>query len=141
MAAASGQNTPFNAGFELIDGSQLNRSLADRLGASSWANGLVGLGTTQATALQLTQRLNKFTTIASGTGVALPAANAGDIVLIDVRLGSNAIQVYGKIGSSDTVDTVAGSTGVTLTNTNLGAMFVCFTSGAWTSMKFGAIST
>jgi hypothetical protein len=96
-------------------------------------------GSNQATAalvLGITQQLG---TAASTTGVALPAAASvplGDSLLM-LNSGTAAVHVYGH--SADTIDTIAGSTGVTLTNA-----FSCFftptTGTSWVSGPRGTIS-
>lgn len=78
--------------------------------------GLTAAGTDRATALALTKAVNVIGTAAASTGVVLPAAATvgigGKVVIF--HNGANAIKVYGA--GSDTIDGVAGATGVSLTN-------------------------
>lgn len=72
--------------------------------------GLTATGTTQGTALALTQQNNEITTVASGTGVILPAtSNAGRTTLV-VNGGVNDLFVYPPIGA--TIDNNAANVGV-----------------------------
>src|ERR1700744_5085202 len=143
MAVSSGMPQPFQPGFNLEDGSLLNKALSADL--ATWASGLTATGTTQATALQLAAVLNQCSTVASSTGVNLPPATLGSYVLV-LNGGANAMKVYSAQtalfpGNTDTIDGTAGSTGVTLTNTNRGAFFYCVAPGAYISMLIGAVSS
>lgn len=105
----------------------------------SVGNALTAVGTNRATALQLAKQINNVTTAASGTGVILPtvaAAGIGAIVVV-FNAGANTIQVYGA--SSDTIDTVAGSTGVALTNAKR-AVFIAVAAATWVSAQLGVVS-
>ena len=61
------------------------------------ANNLTALGTTQANALPLPGDVNRFTTVAAGTGTVLPAMNPGDEV-IAFNGGANALLIYPPVG-------------------------------------------
>lgn len=61
------------------------------------ANNLTALGTTQGNALPLPADINKFTTVAAGTGTVLPAMNPGDSVTL-FNGGANALLVYPPVG-------------------------------------------
>lgn len=61
------------------------------------ATGLTATGSTQAGALPLPADINKFTTVASGTGTLLPAMNPGDSVNI-FNGGVSALLVYPPTG-------------------------------------------
>lgn len=65
----------------------------------SVATGLVAVGTTAATALQLGAVNNFVTTSAASTGVMLPAGGAGDMVFIMNRAGQ-ALIVYPPTGAT-----------------------------------------
>jgi hypothetical protein len=77
-----------------------------------------GTTRTQTGALALTKEVNRVDTSTApsagtllGDGVALPTAAAGlDIVIINNT--ANPIQVYGILGGSDTINGVAGATGI-----------------------------
>jgi hypothetical protein len=97
---------------------------------------LVAAGTTRADALALTAQTNRLGTVGAGTGVILPAAVPGVHIHV-FNDGANAAQVYGA--GSNTIDGVAGSTGVPLTNTKR-AIFFCVSAGAYESAQLGAVS-
>ena len=102
--------------------------------------GLTAAGTTRADALALTKAINVVGTAAASTGVVLPSAATvgigGSVIVFND--GANAIKVYGA--GSDTIDGVAGSTGVTLTNA-LRCEFYVTAAATFKSAKLGATST
>lgn len=61
--------------------------------------GLTSTGTNQATALALTQEVNVLGTVASGTGVTLPAGFAGREVSVFNR-GLNDLLIYPPVGAT-----------------------------------------
>jgi hypothetical protein len=97
------------------------------------AGGLTATGTNLATALALIADMNDVTTVASGTGVSLPAAIAGRSLTI-FNAGANALTVY-----SAGTDTVDGGASVTLTNTKR-CEYICFATGTWISAQLGVAS-
>jgi hypothetical protein len=103
---------------------------------SSVGNALTAVGTNRATALQLAKQVNNVTTAASGTGVILPVGVIGMVVTV-YNNGANAIKVYAS--ASETVDTVAGATGVTLTNA-LRCQYTFVAANTWISAQLGVIS-
>ena len=118
----------------------LNISVANLLGSGlptdNAANGLVSAGNNQATALALTKNYTVVATVASSTGVVLPAASIGQTIYV-FNNGANVLQVYGN--GSDTIDGVAGSTGVPLTNAKRCA-YVCVAANTWISAQLGVVS-
>lgn len=94
------------------------------------ATTLTAVGSNRATSLALTNTINNITSAAASTGVTLPAAVSGNIVVVN-NLGANAIQVYGA--GSDTIDGVAAATGVPLTNTKR-SLYVCVAAATWISL-------
>ena len=97
------------------------------------SEGLTATGTTQATALQLTAEISRLSIVALGAGVILPAAAPGLDVFI-INNGANPVQVYGK--GSDTIDSVAGATGVSqMSNSNV--LYCSTAAGAWYSNGIG----
>jgi hypothetical protein len=102
----------------------------------SVGNALTAAGTNRATALQLAKQRNIVTTAASGTGVILPVGVIGMRITI-FNDGANAITVYAS--GSETIDTVAGSTGVPLTNTKR-ADFFFDAANTWISAQLGVVS-
>lgn len=63
------------------------------------ANGLTALGTTQANALALGADINRFTTVAAGTGAVAPAMNGADNIQV-FNGGANALLVYPPVGGT-----------------------------------------
>jgi len=102
----------------------------------SVANGLTAAGTTRADALQLAKQRNILATVASGTGVILPVGVVGMRITI-FNNGAHAAQVYAS--GSETIDTVAGSTGVVLTNA-LRCEYFFDATNTWLSAQLGALS-
>lgn len=93
---------------------------------------LVAIGTTQATASQIVGPLVFVTTSAASTGIALPACSgtsSGSVVHVTNQSGQT-ITIYGKNGTSDTINATAGSTGVTLAN-SAAKLLVCAVNGKW----------
>lgn len=87
----------------------------------------------QATAVPLVKRWNRISVCATAAdSVALPPAIPGAEVFV-VNDGAAAAQVFGFNGGTDTIDGVAGATGVALTNAKRD-IFRCLTAGAWISM-------
>jgi hypothetical protein len=91
------------------------------------ADGITAAGTTQGTAVALPADLNRVISVPSGTGVILPAAKKG-IDLFILNHGGLSMQVYGN--GTDTIDDVAGATGVSQMNRS-DVIFNCFGDGAW----------
>jgi hypothetical protein len=105
------QPTPFPPGFRTIDGSDLNKAFAE----PQWAT-YTGI-TAQADGLRpgsptLNPGINTVSTVAGAAdSVQLPAANAGDVVVLR-NAGANACQVFAY--GSDTINGTAGSTGISV---------------------------
>lgn len=97
---------------------------------------LTAVGTNRATALVLAKDINNITTAAAGTGAVLPAGVVGMELIVN-NAGANLIQVYGN--GSDTIDGVAGATGVALTNAKR-AVFICVAANTFISAQLGVIS-
>lgn len=101
--------------------------------------GLTAAGTTRADALQLAKAINVISTAAASTGVILPSAATvgvgGEVIVFNA--GANAVQVYGA--GSDTIDGVAGSTGVPLTNAKRCSFFVT-AANTYISAQLGVVS-
>ncbi len=102
----------------------------------SVGNGLTAVGTTRADALQLAKQENRLTTVASGTGVVLPAGVVGRTIRV-FQDGANVAQVYAL--ASETIDGVAGATGVPLTNGKRCA-YLYVAANTWVSYQLGVIS-
>ena len=111
--------------------------------AQSVAAALTATGSTRAGALALAAQVNDVTTVAASTGVVLPLGTSVGLCapILIFNAGANALTVYAS--GSDTIDTVAGATGVTLTNTKRCLYFPISVSAgvsAWISAQLGVIS-
>tara|TARA_R110000868_G_scaffold409899_2_gene696463 strand:+ start:9425 stop:13153 length:3729 start_codon:yes stop_codon:yes gene_type:complete len=93
-------------------------------------------GTTRTDALQLSGDFKRLSTVASGTGVILPTGVIGMSIVI-VNSGANAVKIYAN--GSETIDGVAGSTGVTLTNPGR-CLYWFSAANTWHSMMFNGTS-
>ena len=102
----------------------------------SVGNALTAVGTTRADALQLAKEVNNVTTAAASTGVILPVGVVGMRIRL-FNAGANAIKVYAS--ASETIDTVAGATGVTLTNAKR-ADFEYVAANTWVSCQLGVVA-
>ena len=127
-------NTPITVNRATGTVTLLNSTSAYAL--SSVDNALTAVGTNRADALQLAKQVNRVTTAASGTGVILPVGVIGMVITV-YNDGANAINVYAS--ASETVDTVAGVTGVTLTNA-LRCQYTFVAANTWISAQLGVIS-
>lgn len=85
-------------------------------------------------AVLLSKQFNRIAVCATAAdSVVLPAAVVGDF-RVAVNDGVAAAQVFGN--GSDTIDGVAGATGVPLTNGKR-AIFFCLAAGVWSSLSAG----
>lgn len=98
---------------------------------------VTALGTNRATAYVIIGQITNVTTASASTGVVLNAATKPGMKRVIYNNGANPIKVYAN--GSDTIDTVAGATGVTLTNA-LRCQFTCVAVGVWISAQLGVIS-
>ncbi len=130
VAAATG-NTLVAGTLAVSGNATLTTYLLESVG-----NGLTAAGTTRTDALQLAKQINNVTTAGSGTGVILPVGAIGMRITV-FNAGANAIQVYAS--ASETIDTVAGATGVPLTNTKR-ADFFFTAANTWISAQLGVVS-
>ena len=127
-------NTPITVNRATGTVTLLNSTSAYAL--SSVDNALTAVGASRADALQLAKQVNRVTTAASGTGVILPVGVIGMVITV-YNDGANAINVYAS--ASETIDTVAGVTGVTLTNA-LRCQYTFVAANTWISAQLGVIS-
>ena len=100
------------------------------------ATGLVAVGTTQATALQLSAVFNAITTSSASTGVKLPPCEAGAMVYI-YNLAGQDLRIYSN-GTETLNAAVAGATGVLVGNTKTA---ICFATSATTWAVTAALSS
>lgn len=98
-------------------------------------NGLTAVGNSQATALQLADRIAilQIDTSSASTGAALPPALAGVVIYVNNNTANN-ITMYPSIANNPVTaaqDTFnANATSFTL-NANSGSSFVCGKNGRW----------
>src|ERR1039458_6226286 len=83
-----------------------NRTGQDNGSLYTPSDTLSSTGTIQATALALTADWNNVTTVASGTGVLLPALTAGQMVWVFNNDPANNLNVYPPSGASITYQSV-----------------------------------
>ena len=91
---------------------------------------------TQANATIMQMMVNRVTTVASaGDAVALPIARAGHEICL-INAGANPMQVYAFPGTSDTINGVAGSAGVSQ-QAQSAVFYVCPADGTWIANGIG----
>ncbi len=132
-SSAIGGTTPAAGAFTTLAATSLTTTGVNTL---SVANALTATGTDRTTSLVLSKAINNIKTAAAGSGVTLPAGVPGQIITV-FNNGTAAIQVYGN--GSDTIDGVAGSTGVVLTNAKR-AIYVCVAANTIISAQLGVVS-
>jgi hypothetical protein len=114
------------------------RALWNRTGAGTGIDnsvglGLAALGTTQSTALALTDDWNQIITAAAGSGVVLPALAGGQSIFI-ANEGLNPVAVYPPIGSA--IDALSVNGAYSLTNGKL-QLYSFFSSYQIYSLQLG----
>lgn len=98
-----------------------------RVAFKSIATGVSAAGTTQGTATALTKSFNEVTTVAASAGVALPAPEAGEIVMV-ANQGANALSVYPASGHS--INSLSANTAQSLA-TDTRRMFFAVSGSKW----------
>lgn len=133
--AASSGNT-LVAGTFAVTGASTLTGLLTTSGhtARSATTTISAAGTTRADATQLTKDISNLTTVAASTGVVLSSTGNEQIVLNN---GASPVQVYGA--GSDTIDGVAGTTGVPLANGKR-ALFIRVATNTIISAQLGVVS-
>lgn len=142
---AVGGVTPAGGAFTTLDGilGSVTPAAATVTGltSSGYINGSVGnaltaVGANRSGALQLAKEFNNVTIAATGTGVILPVGVLGMEILVfaDSGIAGAAIQVYAS--GSETIDTVAGATGVPLTKAKR-CIFKFIAANTWVSAQLG----
>lgn len=101
--------TPFQSGFRLIDGNDLNTNFGHpRLSSQTGITATAGGG--QTNALALTTRINNVTVVATAAdSVRLQANPLGKVVWI-MNNGASSLQVYGA--GTNTINGIATATGI-----------------------------
>jgi hypothetical protein len=119
-----------------VTAAQIATYVSANLTQSVAATVTAGTTRTQAGATVLTKEINMVTTSTApsagsllGDGVALMTAAAG-LETIIINNTANVIQVYGVNGGSDTINGVAGSTGIAIPPNSVEIFFAVAT-GAW----------
>lgn len=144
-APPSGSHMPPNTGDGTEFGdtwatvlSKLNSMFTDLYGGSEGSTSGIVAGTTrtQAGATALTTAVNRIDTSTApaagtilGDGVALFATAAGERVFV-VNNTANPVQVYGVNGGADTINGVAGATGIAVMPFSVN-IFVAAAAGSW----------
>ncbi len=91
----------------------------------------------QSSAVLLGDQLNGISTVATaGDSVVLPQASPGYILTI-INYGANPCQVFGNATTSDTINGIAGATGVSQMQQSI-VTYYCLTAGAWYAESLGA---
>ena len=99
-------------------------------GHSAVTNLTARAGGGQGNAVPLIAGINRITVCATAAdSVALPKAIGGQIISV-YNGGAAAMQVFAAVGTSDTINGVAGSTGVSLAAAK-GAFFCSSAPGSW----------
>jgi hypothetical protein len=125
-------------------GNALNTTLgALQFDAGMGVNGLFWTDSTQdnitahaggglANAFPITTQLSRITTVATaGDSISLPPALPG-VDLMVVNHGANTLQCFGGNAGADTINDIAGTTGVSVMPGSV-VIFVCLTKGAFYS--------
>lgn len=101
---------PYSPGNQLFD-----PGIAADGGGRTVKDGIVAkAGGGAANATKVSAAINRITTAATaGDSVALPAAGGGRQMSV-YNGGAAAVQVFAAVGSGDTINAVAGTTGVSL---------------------------
>ncbi len=132
---------PLTPGKTLSFNDYFRNGLLNVNGANS-TYAITAAGTTQATAFQLNSPYNEIDTAASGTGVNLPNSSGTHAVPYQFcaiyNNGANAVTVYAAQGTSDTINGVAGATGVTLA-AGATALFLSAKTTVWSAIGVDSI--
>jgi hypothetical protein len=88
----------------------------------------------QANALQLTNELNRISTVATaGDSVKLPASGNGLTVIVE-NAGANSMQVFGS--GTDQINGAAAATGISQMPNSV-VIYTCYTAGNWFANGLG----
>jgi hypothetical protein len=150
---ATTYNTPFipkpDSGFRLVDGRSMWDAIVNANALAS-AYGITAAGTTQATATPLTAVINQIDASVANAGVNLVSSKGTRSQPYQQMLlwnnTANSITVYAAQGTTDTINGIAGATGISFPAGEF-ATFVSAKPGSWFSdlgagsSAFGAITT
>lgn len=132
-------NSPFQSGFRLFRGEDLNANLASP-GLSTQQSVTAHSGGTRAAATPIVAAVTNVTTVAaSADSIVLPAASAvlGQTFTV-YNNGANPLTTYAL--GSDTINGTAGATGVSLTAGGT-AYYTAIASGVWIADQSGGDQT
>lgn len=127
--AAAVTNTPFQSGFRLVRGEDLNANFASP-GLSTQQGVTATAGGTRAAAFPVTASITNVTTVATAAdSLVLPvaSANLGETFTI-YNNGANNLTLYAN--GSDTINGTAGATGISIPNAGV-VVLQSVTSGVW----------
>lgn len=125
---------------DATNGGSLVLSKASTSVAQPVVTGITAAGTTVTDATALTGVHNVVSTVASGTGVKLWAANTGTTITVQ-NLGANDLEVY-PVDGSGTINGAAGGAGITLAAaTDVIGVFTKISSTAWTGFVSAGVAT
>lgn len=127
--AAAVTNTPFQSGFRLVRGEDLNANFASP-GLSTQQGVTATAGGTRAAAFPVTASITNVTTVATAAdSLVLPvaSANLGETFTI-YNNGANNLTLYAN--GSDTINGTAGATGISLPNSGV-VVLQSIASGVW----------
>ncbi len=99
--------------------------------AFTTATGLTAAGTIQSDALEVTSQVNRFSTVASGTGAKLLSTATAGIFQVIYNGGANPMKVYPALGG--TINSLAANAGHTLA-TNTTCMYFATSATAWVAI-------
>lgn len=122
-----------DSGFRLVDGLSIEDAIIN-LNSISATYAIAAAGTNQATSTALNSVLNQVDTTTASSGVSLPLStgkrNTPFSFCIIYNNGANPLSIYGAIGSTDTINGVAGSTAQTIP-VGASALFNSAKPGSW----------
>lgn len=125
----------FQPGNRMFTGGDLTRAFQKMLqGGLSRQDMLTAhAGGGQASAMQITTSLARFSTVATAADSgALPKAIAGSAVFVR-NDGANSMNLYAKPGTTDTINGASNATAYALA-AGKSAWFICLTGGAYVTL-------
>lgn len=134
MALTNSTPQPFSGFLGSPNGDDISRALADpQVGVTA---GQTAVGAARASAVVLGTAWTQLGTVAASTGALLLPAVPGTARTV-FNDGASPLTVYAS--GSDTIDGVAGVTGVPLANAKR-CVFFCVAPGTWVSAQLGVVS-
>lgn len=124
---------------DFINGGTVAQVVNGTFVRESVTNGITATGSNLATAVTLTSAINFLAAATTGTGVVLPPIASvgvgGSVELFNG--GAGTVSVYGMGGN--TIDTIAGTTGVLLSNAKR-CEYIASTASSYVSAQLGVVS-